>query len=149
MRLPSPHPEGATVRAIRRLLAATLVVGMIGTGSELLLIGHFESASQYAPLLLIGIGLLVVGLYAAAPGAASRQAMRLVMLAFVISGVVGVALHMLGNREFELEMNSSRSGWDLVKKIMTGATPVLAPGAMTLLGLIGLAQIHDKGASPS
>jgi hypothetical protein len=149
MPLPPPHPQGATLRATRRLLAATLLVGMIGTGTELLLIGHVESASQYAPLLLIGIGLLVVGRYLAAPGAAARRAMQVVMLAFVVSGAVGVGLHMHGNKEFELEMSPSRSGWDLVKKIMTGATPVLAPGSMTLLGLIGLAQIHEKGASQS
>jgi hypothetical protein len=149
MALPSFAPQETTLRGIRRLLLATLVVGMIGTASELLLIGHYESAAQYAPLVLLGIGLIVVALYVAAPGTAVLRIMRFVMLAFVIGGVVGVALHLHGNKEFELEMYPTRSGWDLVKKVMTGATPVLAPGAMTLLGLIGLAQIQDKGVSPS
>jgi hypothetical protein len=90
-RLPSA-PQDAALRGIRRFLAATLILGMIGTGSELLLIGHFESASQYAPLVLIGAGLVVVGRYLAAPGAAARRVMQLLMLGFVLSGGVGVAL---------------------------------------------------------
>jgi hypothetical protein len=38
MRQPPQDPEGTTLRAIRRLLAALLAVGMVGTGAELLLI---------------------------------------------------------------------------------------------------------------
>jgi hypothetical protein len=57
---------------------------------------------------------------------------------FVASGVVGIALHYRGNVEFEREMYPSLAGMELVEKTLTGATPVFAPGAMALLGAIGL-----------
>jgi hypothetical protein len=44
--------------------------------------------------------------------------------------------------EFELEMYPSMRGFELVAKTMTGATPVLAPGTMALLGLIGLSYTY-------
>jgi hypothetical protein len=33
-------------------------------------------------------------------------------------------------------------GFELVRNTLTGATPVLAPGSMSLLGLVGLAQVY-------
>ena len=60
----------------------------------------------------------------------------------VVSGAVGVWLHYRGNVEFELEMYPSMQGIELVQKTLTGATPVLAPGSMTLLGLIGLTHSY-------
>ena len=130
------------MRVLRRLLAGTLLLGMVGTSAELLLIGHFESAAQYAPLVLLAAGLASFVWHLAAPSSATVLLVRVVMVAFVGLGVVGIGLHINGNRAFELEMYPERSGWSLVAETVTGATPVLAPGAMTLLGLIGLAQTH-------
>jgi hypothetical protein len=56
--------------------------------------------------------------------------------------VIGVGLHYTGNAEFEVEMYPSLSGLALVGGALTGATPVLAPGSMTLLGLVGLAYTY-------
>jgi hypothetical protein len=147
MRQSPPDREGTTLRAIRRLLAASLAVGMLGTGAELLLIGHYESATQVAPIALIGIGITSFVWHVAAPGASAVRVVRSVMVAFTILGGIGVALHATGNKAFELEMYPSRTGWDLAWKTMTGATPVLAPGAITLLGLIGLALTHRHPAA--
>jgi len=61
------------------------------------------------------------------------------MLLFVLSGAFGVLLHYQGNVEFELEMYPTTAGFQLFRKAMTGATPALAPGAMAMLGLVGLA----------
>jgi hypothetical protein len=56
--------------------------------------------------------------------------------------VLGVGLHYDGNEEFELEMYPTMAGVELVQNTLTGATPVLAPGSMTLLGLDGLAHTY-------
>ena len=61
------------------------------------------------------------------------------MLSSVASGLAGVILHYRGNEAFELEMYPTLSGAALVFETITGATPVLAPGSMALLGLVGLA----------
>jgi hypothetical protein len=68
------------------------------------------------------------------------------MVLFVASGVVGVVLHYQGNQAFELEMSPSRAGLSLITKTLTGATPVLAPGSMALLGLVGLAFTYRHPA---
>jgi len=127
---------------IREYLLATLAVGMIGMASELLLIGHRETAQQQIPLVLLGLGVAAAVWHAAAPRAATVRALQVVMLLFVLSGVAGVVLHYRGNVEFELEMYPAMSGFELVQKTLTGATPVLAPGSMTLLGLIGLTHTY-------
>lgn len=145
-----------TVARIRRLLLGTLAAGMIGIGTELLLLGHFESVQQQIPLVLLALGALTLGWHAAAPQPTTVRALQATMALFIVAGAIGVGLHYQGNVEFELEMYPSMGGFELVQKTLTGATPVLAPGSMTLLGLIGLAHTYrhprlraDAGASSS
>lgn len=115
---------------------------MIGTGVELLLIGHFDGTLQLPPVVLLALGLVVLGWHAVARTAASVRALQAAMVLFVVAGGLGVMLHVRGNVEFEREMYPSLEGLELVTKTMTGATPVLAPGSMALLGVIGLAYAH-------
>jgi hypothetical protein len=74
--------------------------------------------------------------------------LRLLMLLFVLSGLVGLALHYKGNVEFEREMYPTLAGWQLFKQAMTGATPALAPGTMSLFGLLGWLYTFRKDNSP-
>lgn len=127
---------------IRRFLLAILLVGVVGMGTELLLLGHVDGALQLAPVVLLAIGLLVGVWHAVAPRAASVRALQATMGLFVLSGAIGVGLHYEGNAEFELEMYPSLRGVELIGKTLTGATPVLAPATMSLLGLIGLAHTY-------
>ena len=75
----------------------------------------------------------------------SLRVVRLLMLCFVVSGVIGVVLHYRGNEAFELEMYPTMADLELVKETLTGATPVLGPGSMSLLGAVGLIATY---ASP-
>ena len=127
---------GALVR-IRKLLLALLAAGSASTGLELLLLGHFEEITQVVPLVLLAAGIAIAAWHLASSGA-SVPALRWLMVLFVASGGVGVVLHYRGNVEFELEMYPSMAGMELIGKTLTGATPVFAPGAMALLGAIGL-----------
>ena len=129
----------ATLAALRRALFAMLDLGLLGTGTELLLIGHFEDAWQWAPLALIAAGLLVLLWHGMGRGRASLRTLRVLSLLFVLAGFVGVVLHFQGNAEFEREMTPAIETGELVRASMTGATPALAPGTMILLGLLGLA----------
>ena len=131
---------------MRRFLLLTLVAGIAGMGLELLFIGHLEDQLQLVPVVLLAGGLVAVVWQAVRPSRASVRAVRGVMALFVVSGLLGVGLHYRGNREFEREMYPSMAGLELVQKTLTGATPVLAPGSMALLGLVGLAAVH--GLSP-
>lgn len=134
--------ELSTLASIRRFLLGALFVGVAGMGTELLLIGHVEGLLQLAPVVLLGLGLVVAGWHAWSAGAVSARVLQTTMVLFVISGLAGVILHYRGNVEFELEMYPTLGGIDLVRETLTGATPVLAPGSMTLLGLVGLVQTY-------
>ena len=132
----------ATLRTIRRLLLVALIAGMTGTASELLLIGHFEDAWQFVPLVLLGIATLVALVHAFRPDVLTVRLLQLLMGFFLASGGIGMVLHYRGNLEFALEMEPAPSGLDLVREAVTGDPPPLAPGTMILLGLVGLALTY-------
>lgn len=131
-------PAAGTLDRVRRLLLATFVAGAAGTGIELLLIGHYEDWQQFIPLVLLGSGLCAMVWHATAGTASSIRVLQALMLLFLASGAFGVVFHYEGNVEFELEMYPSMAGVELFTKTMTGATPVLAPGTMVVLGLVGM-----------
>ena len=127
---------------MRKILLWTLVLGAAGAMGELLLIGHDESTAQFVPLVLLACGIVTGTLVLAAPGMGILRILQLLMILFLGSGIIGIGLHYQGNTEFELEMHPSLSGVELIAKTLTGATPVLAPGSMSLLGVIGLAATY-------
>jgi hypothetical protein len=122
---------------VRKLLLMLLAAGSLGTGVELLLLGHFEELTQIVPLALLAAGLLTAAWHLASTHA-SAAALRWLMAVFVASGGLGIVLHYRGNVEFEREMYPALAGMELIGKTLTGATPVFAPGTMALLGAIGL-----------
>lgn len=117
-------------------------MGCVGTLAELLLIGHDESLAQFVPLVLLGTGIVTGVLALAAPSITGYRALKWLMVVFLASGAVGIGLHYRGNQEFELERQPTAGGFLLFSKTVTGATPVLAPGSMTLLGVVGLALTY-------
>ena len=123
---------------IRRLLTGIFLFGSVGTGAELVLLDHVEDAWQMAPLVLIGVACALLALVVFRPSPGAIRLFQLTMVAFVLSGVAGVALHYQGNVEFELELQPDASGLPLVWDALKGATPALAPGTMMLLGALGL-----------
>ena len=123
---------------LRQGLLLIFVLGSIGLGAELLLLGHFQEWRQQVPLVLLVSGLVLVAVNLVYMRPVVLRIFRLAMLAFVLGGIVGFWFHINGNMAFELEMNSKLTGWDLVSRTAGGALPVLAPGALVQLGLIGL-----------
>lgn len=134
----SPENAANALATLRRWLLALFAISVLGTGVELLLLGHFETAWQWTPLVLFAVCLLVVGWQVIRPSRASLLALRVVTGLCVAAGALGLFLHYRGNAEFEKEMYPSIAGWDLFREAMTGATPALAPGTMFLLGFLGL-----------
>lgn len=136
-------PEAAF---LRRVLAALFLFGSVGTAAELWLLEHTEDAWQKAPLVLIGIACGVLGMLAIRPSPAGLKAFQLAMVAFIASGLVGLGLHYQGNVEFAIELQPDASGFHLFWEAMKGATPVLAPGTMALLGALGLTYTYRHPA---
>lgn len=127
-----------TIAAFRRLLLGVLVLGLVGTLTELLLLAHWDGWRQWLPLVLLGAGVVAVSAVGIAPSRATVWSLRSVMMVSLVVGAIGVWFHYRGNVEFEVEMSPEVAGWRLFAEAMTGATPALAPGAMAWIGLLGL-----------
>lgn len=128
------QPDGP----FRRILLALVLLGAVGLLVELALLEHFDSATQWIPLALL---VVVIGAAVAVTLRPTLPVVRFfqaVMALCVLTGVVGVFLHYRGNAEFELERDGSLRGLRLFWEAIRGATPALAPGALSQLGLLGL-----------
>ncbi len=134
-----PH-ESTTLATVRRVLLGILLLGTVGTLSELFLMEHTDGYWQLLPVVLLGGGVLALAAHALnRDHVPSIRVFQALMVAFAISGAAGMILHYLGNAEFEREMQPETGGLLLVREALMGATPALAPGVMIQLGLIGLA----------
>jgi hypothetical protein len=137
----------ATVRTLRRFVLGLFVIGILGTGADLLLTGHFEDWWQLTPLIVVALSALTLIGHAFRPSRSTIRAHQGVMMLFILSGVIGTFLHYRANIEFELEMYPGMAGTELLWKAIQGASPPsLAPGAMIALGLLGLIYAYKHPA---
>lgn len=146
--LTKTHRNTSTLRAVRSILLAIFILGTLGTGTELLLIEHTESKWQWVPLILIVLSLVVLVCHAAFRRAATVRVLQVTMILFIISGCAGILLHYQGKVAFKLETNPALGGMELFWEAIKGATipPVLAPGMMIHMGLLGLAYTYRHPA---
>jgi hypothetical protein len=128
---------------IRKCLLAILILGMVGSTAELILLKHTEDVRQWIPLILLAAALSVFAWHVVNASPANLRLIHWLMVSFVISGVAGVYFHFQGSAEFKLEGNPSLRGWALFREAIQGKSPpLLAPGAMIQLGLLGLAYTY-------
>ncbi|HYW06902.1 MAG TPA: hypothetical protein VE913_08100 [Longimicrobium sp.] len=130
----------------RALFLGLVLLGMMGLMAELLLLEHFESAWQWAPLVALGLGMAACVALLLRPARGTVRFFQAMMIVFVAAGAVGVFLHLRGNAEFEREMERGLGGVRLFWRALSGATPALAPGAMAHMGLLGLACCYRHPA---
>jgi hypothetical protein len=129
---------------LRRWILGVLVLGLLGTVTELVLLGHYEQPLQFVPLVLIAAAVAVLAWEVRQRDAASRRALQIVMALFVLAGFVGFVAHFVGSAEYQLELNPEMGMWELVEKVLRAkAPPLLAPGMMLQLGLLGLAYVFS------
>jgi hypothetical protein len=139
--------QPAVLSRLRRFLLALLVLGIAGSGVELLLLEHFEDSWQFAPLVLEAVALAVIACHLFIGGAATVRALQGTMLLFLVAGALGVVLHYRGNMAFQLDMDPALPSWELFSRVMRAkAPPALAPGVMAQLGLLGLAYCYKHPA---
>ena len=132
---------------MRKFLLAILILGMLGSTTELILLKHTEDIRQWIPLTLLAAALGVFAWHGVNASPANLRLIHWLMIAFVASGLAGVYFHFQGSAEFKLESNPSLRGWALFWEAIRGkAPPLLAPGAMIQLGLMGLAYTYKHPA---
>jgi len=119
------------------MLLALMLFSMVSISAELILLEHTESRIQWVPFVTLGVGSLATIFVALQPSRPRLQFYRFIMLGFIVVGALGLWFHYKGNAEFELEMMPELAGMQLFKASIRGATPLLAPGAIAQLGLLG------------
>jgi hypothetical protein len=133
----------SVVERLRLWVLGVLWLGLIGTVVELILLEHYEQALQFVPLVLIVLAMLVLAWHMLQPGAGSLRSLQVVMALFALAGFAGMAAHFNGSAEYQLELNPDMSNWELLDKILHAhAPPLLAPGMMLWMGLLGLAYAY-------
>lgn len=128
-----------TARPLRRILLAIAAFGVLGTLVELILIGHNQDAVQWLPFGLLGatgVGLVWV---AWSPTPRALRTFRALMAVVALSSALGLYFHLRGNLTFERETDPALVGVALLLKAVQGGTPILAPGILAQVGLLGLA----------
>lgn len=111
---------------------------MVALLAELWLLGHTEPFWQRAPLVALAAGLVSAIAVAVRPSPATLRPFQATMAALAVLGLVGVGLHLRGNFEFEREIDPEAELGTAWRHALTGATPPIAPAALTQLGLLGL-----------
>jgi hypothetical protein len=128
-----------TAQTLRRIVLLIIAFGVVGTLTELFLIGHYQAANQWPPLVLLGLtGIASIAMWQN-PSRNVLRVFRWLMVVVVLSSLVGVYFHLRGNLDFKRETNPNLTGLPLLWKAVTSGTPVLAPGMMAQMGLLGLA----------
>ena len=140
------QPKGSAdpVGMLRLWILGVLVLGLLGTVVELVLLSHYEQPVQLVPVVLIVLALIVLAWHVMGHSAASLRVLMGLMILFVLAGFAGFAAHFYGSAEFQLDLEPSLSTWELLDKVMRAkAPPLLAPGMMMQLGLLGLAYVFS------
>jgi hypothetical protein len=133
-------------QGLRPLLLALVIFTAAGLVPELLLLKHYDSFWQLVPFAVLLATLATATIAWRRPTPRSVAAFRVVMWLCVVAGMAGIVLHAKGNWEWALERDETLTGWPLIWKILRGATPLLAPGAMAQLGLLGLVYTYRHPA---
>lgn len=140
---PKTDADTMVLERLRLWIVGIIVLGLIGTMTELILLEHDEKALQFVPLVLMVLGAVTLAWHFAAKSPASLRALQIVMGLFVLSGLAGMAAHFNGSMEYQLELNPDLSMAELFDKIIHAkAPPLLAPGMMIQMGLLGLAYAY-------
>jgi len=135
----SEAPRGAfDAGRMRTFLLALVGLGAAGLLLELLLLEHWMARPQYVPLVVLSLTLVAVAVLALRPGSGTVRLFRGVMGLVVVAGLAGIGFHLSDNLAFERELTPGASLGLQLWEAVRGATPLLAPGSLVQLGLVGL-----------
>jgi hypothetical protein len=117
---------------------------MIGTLTELILLGHIEGWQQFIPVGLLSFSLILYILHSWLKASWIWMALRIMFTLCILSGLLGTFFHLRSNLDFEKEMYPSMDASTLLLESLSGAIPALAPGSMIVVGLVGFLYLMNQ-----
>ena len=142
MTAPANRTASSIGPRLRSLTLLIFVTSAAGSMVDLILLGHFEDTRQWAPVLLLPAGLLMLAWHRLQQGYLGTRAFQGAMVLFIVGGLAGVWFHYSANAAFELQIRPSMDGWRVVRESLSGPAPALAPATMIQLGLLGLTYTY-------
>ncbi len=128
----------STAQILRRIILGIIFIGTVGAVVELFFIGHYKEFTQWPPFILLGLTAIGVILMTRNPSPRMVQLFRWLMVIVALSSLAGIFFHLKGNVEFKMETKPDLKGLTLLWKSMLGGIPILAPGIMAQIGMLGL-----------
>jgi hypothetical protein len=142
------NAAGPALERLRKWILWLLMATSAGLIAELLLTAHWEDIWQRVPLAILGLFLVWGACWPLVPSGAMLQVFRILCALAILSGLAGSALHYRAKVEFAKERNASLSGLPLMREAIKGTSPpLLAPGSMITLGLLGLIWAYRHPAA--
>ena len=147
----SAMSESDTLVRIRKVLALIAVGTAIGGMVELAMLRHWGESAQLIPwfvLTAIAVGGLLV-----AGGGGSTRAAQAIGAAGLLTGAIGVFLHLSENLDAGEDLAQYAQTWEtmpfferlwLVVNGSVGEAPLLAPGMVALAGVILFVAVLDR-----
>lgn len=135
-----------TENRLRQFLLAAAAAMCWGTIAELGLAGHTQEPLQWVPFILSGVGLAAVGAFWLRPAPTTVRILRVAMVLVALGGVIGVMVHLAGNREFVLETKPQTDFLASIWLALRGGAPALAPGILAMTASLAAAATYRHPA---
>jgi hypothetical protein len=134
--------EHSTTTTLRRFALALAAIGVIGTLLELTLIKHYASKDQVIPYVLLGLAALGVIAVAVRPTTFVLRVFQVLMVVTVLGSGIGMLEHLKANARNAGAITDGERLPTTPSAILAGINgfaPLLAPGVLAQVGLLGLA----------
>jgi predicted membrane channel-forming protein YqfA (hemolysin III family) len=135
--------EHSSTQTLRRFALALCLLGVVTTPIELVLMHHYNDKDQIMPFIFLGLAAIGVAAAWLRPNARVLRGVRVLMVLVVLGSGIGVFEHLKANYR-----DATRGGTvsNLIELVLTGFAPLLAPGILAQVGLLGLAFTYKHPA---
>jgi hypothetical protein len=143
--------ESASLLRIQRILAVLAAATATGGLAEMAMLRHWAEPGQLLPWLVLAAVIVAAALVLL--DRAPRRLGLVVGAAAVVTGGIGVVLHLLQNLEIDPMLARYAQTWDsmsLPERLWAavngsiGGAPLLAPGMVTLAGVLLVLAVLDR-----
>lgn len=127
---------------LRRFLLVLSVLLFGGALIELWLVGHTEDTIQWLAFVLAAAGALTAIARLFLSGRGIVRILRVAMVVVILGSLFGIVMHLIGNLEFEQEIQANAPTATLLWKALQGGNPLLAPGILAVAAILAIAATY-------
>jgi len=135
-----------TLAQLRQFLLVISAGIFVMTVAELIFLEHWNFTIQFLPFALITLGLVTSALAYFRPSRGIIRFAQWSMILIAVCSLIGFYEHMASNFSFWLEIQPDATTKELIIETFKGGVPILAPGILTLGGVIGWSATYKHPA---